>query len=87
MDHIFNSIENLIKKHIEISILQDSDKYDGDGGTQHLIETELRCRMERLIRALNDKDNLMYDLKNRNAAEEAESFIRWILHPYNGGNA
>ena len=74
----FMTLETLIRIYIdETHRINQDDK----AITQKLVKNEIRARMNRLIRALEDEENIEYDLKNRTPEEEAAAFMRWIVNP------
>ena len=74
----FMTLEKLISTYVDETrrINQEDKKI-----TQKLIKDEIRSRMNRLIRTLEDEASLEYDLKTRTPEEEAKAIMRWVVNP------
>lgn len=75
----FKSIEELIYSFIwEMDRINDEDREK----TQKLIKSEILERAKRLIRMIEDTENLKSDLERRSIEEEVASIMKWIVKPY-----
>jgi hypothetical protein len=76
MEYRYRSTEKLIEDYIfEYGRKNDEDRKR----TQKLIKQELLERANRLIRVLEDEENIKFDLKNRTIEEEAQAIIKWVV--------
>jgi len=75
----FKSIEELIYSFIwEMDRINDEDREK----TQKLIKSEILERAKRLIRTLEDTENLKNDLERKSIEEEVSSIMKWVVKPY-----
>lgn len=75
----FKSLEELIYSFIwEMDRINDEDREK----TQKLIKSEILERAKRLIRTLEDTENLKNDLERKSIEEEVSSIMKWVVKPY-----